>query len=155
MNDIPTQPLSDVNQRARSFVEAHGKTRVAVLCGGGAAAIGTILPFAYVNGVFGGGSTYNIVQAGFYGFLMLVVAVVLGIFPIALKKYAQFTLAAFGLSCAVFGVFLAIWLASSGLASLIGGAVGGLSIGFYLSLLGYAAMVVAYYRLLRDEDPNV
>lgn len=155
MNEIPTsQPLQEANQRVRTFVNTHGRVRVAVLCGGAASAVGTILPFAYVNGVFGGGTSYNIVQSGFYGFLLLAIAVALASFPIALKQFARFTLGAFGISCAIFGVFFAIWLASSGLASVLGGSIGGLSIGFYLSLLGYATMVVGYYMLVNEERSN-
>jgi hypothetical protein len=42
---------------------------------------------------------------------------------------------------------MAVWLASSGLAGTIAGELGGFSLGFYLSLLGYAAMVIGYYML--------
>lgn len=47
----------------------------------------------------------------------------------------------------MFAIFFALWLASSGLTSLFGLASGGMTLGFYLSLLGYAAMVVGYYQL--------
>ena len=86
--------------------------------------------------------------------MLLAVAVLLAVFPVALKQFVRFTLAAFGVSCALFGVFFALWLASSGIASLIGGAVGGLTIGFYLSLLGYATMVVGYYMLVNEAQPH-
>ena len=64
MNETPTsQPLQEANQRVQTFVNTHGRVRVAVLCGGVASAIGTIVPFAYVNGAFVGGSSYSIVQS--------------------------------------------------------------------------------------------
>lgn len=155
MNETPaSQPVQDASQRLQSFVATHGRVPVTILCGGAASTLGTIVPFAHVSGVFGGGSSYSIIQAGFYGLLLLVVAVVLGIFPIFLKQYLRFTLLAFGVACAFFGIFFAMWLASSGLASMLGSGLGGFSGGFYLNLFGYAAMVAGYYMLQNGTEAS-
>jgi hypothetical protein len=145
---MPTNvTVQDAKQQALTFLEAHGRLRLAILLGGASAALGTIVPFAHVAGFFGSGESYSIVGTGFYGILFLVISLALGAYPIFLKQYARFQLAVFGLSCAIFGVFMAVWLASSGLAGTIAGELGGFSLGFYLSLLGYAAMVIGYYML--------
>ncbi|MHB8563901.1 MAG: hypothetical protein ACYDDA_08135 [Acidiferrobacteraceae bacterium] len=137
----------DAAEHVRTFVDAHGRPATTVLAGGALAAIGALLPFAHVNGMFGSGESYSIVEGGVIGLLLVAIPVLLAIFPIMLKQYATFTLSAFGLSCALFGVFFAIWLASSGIVSIIGAGAGGLTIGFYLTILGYGAMVVGYYSM--------
>jgi len=89
---------------------------------------------------------------GFYGFLLLVVSIILGFFPIFLKQYSHLTLIAYGVSCALFGIFFALLLTAYGLTSMIGSSLSGLSFGFYFVLCGYAAMVVGYYMLERDRE---
>ena len=148
MNEMPTSVAgADASAKIRSFVQTHGRIAVTILAGGAAAALGTILPFAQMNGIFGAGQSYSIVQSGFYGLIMLAIPILLAIFPIVLKKYSRFTLAAFGLSCGMFAIFFGIWIASSGLLSMVGSAAGGLTIGFYISLIGYAVTVFGYYQM--------
>jgi hypothetical protein len=143
--------FSDAERKARTFVETHGRMPVTVLIGGAAAAVGAIVPFAHVYGVFGGGGYYSILQGGFYGLLMLAIPVLLGILPVFLKQHMRFKLAAFGVTCAMLGIFLAVWIVSSGIAGAIGSGLGGFSLGFYLTLAGYVAMVFGYYRLQSDK----
>ena len=83
--------------QAQIFVDKHGRLPVLVLVGGALAALGTLLPVVYANNLFGGlGTSYSLIQGGFYGFAFLAAAIVLGIFPIFLKSYARFGLAVFG-----------------------------------------------------------
>lgn len=150
-----TQPgialSAEAGQKVKAFVETHGRSAVTVLGGGVAAALGAVVPFAHVNGVFGGdGEYYSILQSGFYGLLLLALPVILGILPVFLKQHMRFKLAAFGVASAMFGICFAAWLLSSGIAGAIGASLGGFTFGFYLSIAGYAAMVVGYYRLQGD-----
>lgn len=143
--------IAEPAQGLQSFVRRHGNEAVTVLTGGAAAALGAITPFAHVNGLFGSGVSYSLIQAGFYGLVLLMLPITLGILPVFLKQYLRFKLAAFGIACALFGVFFSMWLVSSGLAGAIGGSIAGFSIGFFLSLSGYAAMVYGYYSINSKE----
>jgi hypothetical protein len=147
LSDTSPTIARDAAARVKSFVQTHGRIAVTILVGGISAALGALVPFAHVNGLFGGGESYSIIQSGFYGVVLLAIPILLAFFPIALKQFLHLTLGAFGLSCGMFAIFFSLWLASSGMLSMIGSAVGGLTIGFYLSLLGYGATVVGYYQL--------
>jgi hypothetical protein len=135
-------------KRVRGFVAEHGAPKISILAGGTFGALGTLVPFAHVSSLFGGGESYSIIQAGFYGVLALAVAIALAACPFAIRL-RRLRLAAFGLSSAMFGIFFAIWLASSGLVGLFGGTAAGLSAGFYISLIGYAALVGGYFVLVQ------
>lgn len=151
MNDsepVPTRSTADASEHVRAFVQTHGRVPTTILVGGILAALGAIVPFAHANGIFGGpGTSYSMIQSGFYGLVLLIVPIILGIFPISLKRYAGLSLAAFGVACAFLGIFFALWIASSGVISVIGAGAGGVTLGFYLTLFGYAAMVIGYYQL--------
>ena len=95
-----------------------------MLVGGAAAALGTLFPVAQVANFYGQ-SSFSLIQAGVYGPLLLVVAALLGSLPIFLKRYMRFSVAGFGVSCGLFALFLALWIAESGLAGTFGGAMGG------------------------------
>jgi hypothetical protein len=146
----PDQVAAQIEQRARLFVQEHGTIRVTILAGGVAAALGALLPFAETSSFFGGRSSVSILQGGFYGLLLMLLPIALAIFPIVGKQYSRFNLAAFGISSALLGIFLAMWIAASGIVSVIGAGVGGLSIGFYLTILGYGSLTVGYYMLARE-----
>jgi hypothetical protein len=137
---------SKYSAQAQAFVQRHGVSATTILVGGAAAAIGTVIPFAHVNNFFGGGTSYSLIGAGIYGVVLFIIPIVLAVFPIALKQYARFSLVAYGSACGMFAIFFAVGLASSGVGSLVG-SLGGLSLGFYLSLAGYAATVFGYYQL--------
>jgi hypothetical protein len=141
---------TSLDQRARLFVQEHGKVRVAILAGGVGAALGALLPFADTSGLFGGHSSVSIVQTGFYGLLLLLLPIALAVFPILGKQHSRFNLLAFGISSALLGIFFAIWISASGIGSAISAGVGSLSAGFYLTLLGYGAAAVGYYLLARE-----
>jgi Ca2+/H+ antiporter len=148
--DQPGVPAAaDASQSVRTFIDTHGKMAVTILAGGAAATLGAIVPFAHVYRIFGGSAYYSIVQGGFYGLVLLAIPVLLGILPVFLKQHMKFKLSAFGLACAMFGIFFTSWVLSSGIAGAIG-SVGGFSIGFYLTIAGYAAMVFGYYQLQND-----
>lgn len=145
MNESPVDK-TQLAQHARAFIDAHGRIAVTIFIGGVLAALGTLLPFAYVSTLFGS-TSYSLIQGGFFGVALIVISLGLALLPIKFKQYARFNLIAFGVACALFGVFFAIWLATSGLLSALGSSAGGLAIGFYLSILGYGAMVFGYYRM--------
>ncbi len=155
MNEHPTKPpATTTTERAlRQFVESHGRDPVVALVGGAVAAIGTLLPFASSSGMFGGTSSISLIQAGFYGFLLLLLPIALAVLPIVRKSSRRETLIAYGVSCALLGVFLALWLAASGLASVLGAGIGGFGAGFYFSLIGYACTTFGYFGLAHSDTP--
>ena len=81
--------------RIRDFVRTHGSVRVAVLIGGLAASLGALLPFAESLGMFGGYNSFSLLHADFYGPILLLLPIALGLFPII--KQPRFKLLAFGM----------------------------------------------------------
>ncbi|TAM77419.1 hypothetical protein EPN44_03210 [bacterium] len=139
-----TSPIPQFSERFQAFVDMHGKPTVTVLAGAGVATTGAIVPAFHV-GMFGVGGSYAIVQAGFAGLFALALPIALGALPIALKPDARLMRLAFGVACALLGIFFAVWMAP------LGALFGSLSAGFYLSIVGYAAAAIGYYLLLEQK----
>ncbi len=141
-----TDPLVDAKAQALALVERYGRERIALAGCGLLGALGTLLPFAAGGNPFGGASSFTLMQFGFWGFVMLLIPLALGALPFLpiMLSHSRMTLA-FGVSCALLGVFVAMWMAGSEIAAFAGGAIG-FAFGFYCSLIGYAGLAVLYFR---------
>lgn len=128
-----------------AFVNRHGRDRVAAAAFGGLAVLGTVAPFTHVNGLFDSSYSMNVLQIGFWGFVLLLISAALGASPFVFPATKNLSLVQYGLSTAFFGLFLIMWILGSSLSSAIGGG-GGLSVGFYLLLVGYAGLTVLNFR---------
>ncbi len=128
-----------------------------------AALLGVVAFFAPMvsvetGGFFGSGGSisFALTQAGFSGFLVLVLSVALGIAPFFLPKEPRFELAYFGLSSAAAGTVLVVLFVSLSLPAMVS-AVGHLSLAFYalLASFGIATYISAMrcYRAMQHDAP--
>ncbi len=112
---------------------------------------------AQTGGLFSSGGTisYSLVQAGFPGILILALGLALALLPFY-KEHVTFAnrdLIAYGVSCALLGTFVVLWLVSLSLPAILS-SIGGLSGGFYALMFGFAFTVFATVKVLKNAAPR-
>ncbi|MHB8212281.1 MAG: hypothetical protein ACYDGW_01345 [Vulcanimicrobiaceae bacterium] len=96
--------------------------------------------------------SFSLSQAGFPGVITLVLGLALALLPFYRERiaFANRELIVYGIACALFGTLAALWLASLSLPVFVS-AIGGLSLGFYALIVGFAFNVFATAKSLKER----
>lgn len=97
------------------------------------------LASAQTGGFFGPSSevSYRLTQAGFTGFMLMALAIGLGMAAFYLPANRRNDVIYYGVAAALFGTFFSIWFVSLSLPAMIS-AIGHLGLGFYAMLVSFA-----------------
>uniref|UniRef100_E6Q4I3 Uncharacterized protein n=1 Tax=mine drainage metagenome TaxID=410659 RepID=E6Q4I3_9ZZZZ len=116
--------------------------------------IGYFAPLVMAQGLFSAGNSvsYSLSQAGLSGAVTLALGIALALLPFEKTRIniKHRETVAYGVSCALFGTLAILWLASLSLPVIIA-SMGGLSIGFYSLMCGFALNVFATAKALNNR----
>ncbi|MDH2909713.1 MAG: hypothetical protein PXZ07_06320 [Candidatus Eremiobacteraeota bacterium] len=100
-----------------------------------------------------GSVSYSLSQAGFPGVLTLTLGLVLALLPFDKGRieFANRDMITYGVSCGIFGTIAILWLASVSVPAVIS-SFGGLSVGFYALMAGFALNAYATAKTFKKRE---